>query len=198
MIYYVGDTHFGHENIIKYCRRPFADAATMDQVMYEAIRLIDTGRNTLYHVGDFAFGPGKLYKKYGELLYAERHTLIMGNHDRLSDPSDRRKVQTWFRTIVGTREAWRTNQLVVEDKLPGAPVKVLLSHLPQRDLRGCAYNVYGHFHNNLFTQPEREAEWLWALKDERYLNAGVEITDYMPMTLAQLIQANEEAPTKVW
>ena len=33
MKYYIADTHFGHENIIKLCGRPFADAEEMDRVI---------------------------------------------------------------------------------------------------------------------------------------------------------------------
>ena len=29
-LFFTADTHFGHANIIRYCGRPFADAAAMD------------------------------------------------------------------------------------------------------------------------------------------------------------------------
>jgi len=200
MIYYISDTHFYHDNIRKYCQRPFDNTHHMNATMARNIRSVDTAQNRLIHCGDFTFRPKALHETFGELMYPEHNTLILGNHDRLRSPAEIRIVQTWFHTLIGTHKLWRTNSLVVEDKLPSGPVKVLVTHLPAqpREMGDFDYNVYGHFHNNLFLQPEREVDWLWVLRDSRYLNAGVEITEYMPQTLAQLIQSNEEAVTRAW
>lgn len=198
MIYYIADTHFGHENIMHYCNRPFGSVKEMDQAMADAIHRIDTERNTLIHAGDFVFGITRFYREFGRLQFPEKNILIVGNHDRVTQNTERKMVGTWFANIIGTRGEWRETTWVVQDKTPGKPVQVLVSHLPQRNLRGCDYNVYGHFHNNLYRQKERERDWLWVLEDKRYLNAGVEVTGYMPMTLPQLIEANEEALTNVW
>ena len=35
MIYFTADTHFGHENVIRFCRRPYATAAEMDEALVE-------------------------------------------------------------------------------------------------------------------------------------------------------------------
>lgn len=200
MIYYIGDTHFGHKNIIKFCNRPFGSVDEMDVAMVQAIRLLDREHNRLIHAGDLTFNPSQFHRRFGELAYPENNVLVMGNHDRARDAQELRKLNSWFGTVVGTAATWAINRYWVQDKLPGRVVKVMVSHLPQVDLLGADYNVYGHWHNNLFTQPEREEEskWLWVLKDPRYLNAGAEITQYRPMSLADLIEANEEALTRVW
>ena len=33
MIYFIADTHFGHENVIKFCDRPFACADEMNEAL---------------------------------------------------------------------------------------------------------------------------------------------------------------------
>ena len=35
MIYFTADTHFGHENVIRFCGRPYATAVEMDEAMIE-------------------------------------------------------------------------------------------------------------------------------------------------------------------
>ncbi|MCD8157335.1 MAG: hypothetical protein LUD77_00105 [Clostridiales bacterium] len=55
MVYFTADTHFGHENIIKYCSRPFPDAKAMNEFMIEAWNSRVTGRDTVYILGDMFF-----------------------------------------------------------------------------------------------------------------------------------------------
>lgn len=33
MIYFIPDTHFEHENVIKYCKRPFSDIRKMNETL---------------------------------------------------------------------------------------------------------------------------------------------------------------------
>ena len=35
MIYFTADTHFGHENVIRFCGRPYTTAAEMDEALVE-------------------------------------------------------------------------------------------------------------------------------------------------------------------
>ncbi|MBL8880695.1 MAG: hypothetical protein JNG88_16400 [Phycisphaerales bacterium] len=54
MIWFTADTHFGHANIIKHCRRPFASVEEMDETLLRNINARVGRSDTLYHLGDFA------------------------------------------------------------------------------------------------------------------------------------------------
>ena len=81
MIYLTSDTHFGHTNILKYCNRPFKDVYLMNKTLTENWNSIITPEDTVYHLGDFAFGG---ISKYLPELNGDI-TMIRGNHDRDSD-----------------------------------------------------------------------------------------------------------------
>ncbi len=36
-IWYTADTHFGHENIIRFCKRPFRSAGHMDDMLIASL-----------------------------------------------------------------------------------------------------------------------------------------------------------------
>ncbi len=54
--WFTADTHFGHENIIKHCDRPFQSANHMDPVLIESVWAKVAPQDTLWVVGDFAVG----------------------------------------------------------------------------------------------------------------------------------------------
>ena len=55
--WYTADPHFGHENVIEFCERPFANTEQMDQVLLTNLRDRVGPEDDLWIVGDFAFGP---------------------------------------------------------------------------------------------------------------------------------------------
>lgn len=84
-VWYTADTHFGHDSIIKHCKRPFESAAQMDAVLIENLCARVGPQDTLWIVGDFAFGPKAKDRKWLSNLFSrlpgkEKH-LIVGNHD---------------------------------------------------------------------------------------------------------------------
>lgn len=52
MIYFIADTHFGHENVIRFCSRPFSCAAEMDEALIKNWNRRVCGHDTVYIVGD--------------------------------------------------------------------------------------------------------------------------------------------------
>jgi calcineurin-like phosphoesterase family protein len=80
-IYLISDAHWGHENIIRYCGRPFANAAEMTEKMIANWNSVVDEKTTVISLGDMFVGceldlideviPQLKYKKW---IY------VRGNH----------------------------------------------------------------------------------------------------------------------
>jgi len=133
-IWVVSDTHFGHENIIRFCNRPFTNAEEMDEVLVENWNKVVKDEDIVYHLGDVYFAQG--HKHLSKLKGRKR--LILGNHDEGKD----KRLTDIFQKIL----MWR---MFPEFGL-------LLSHVPlhesslRRGEKGDSklLNVHGHIHQN--------------------------------------------------
>jgi calcineurin-like phosphoesterase family protein len=97
-IWVTADQHFGHENIIKYCERPFKNAHHMDRTLIRNFNELVAPEDTTYMLGDFTMvGPQRA--NYVERLLRKLHgtkILILGNHDRIRPI---RLVELGFRSV---------------------------------------------------------------------------------------------------
>jgi calcineurin-like phosphoesterase family protein len=75
------DTHFGHENIIRYCGRPYRTLGEMDYDMARRWNERVGVDDLVYHLGDFAMGDPERWPDYRAQLHG-RIILVRGNHDR--------------------------------------------------------------------------------------------------------------------
>ncbi len=84
-----GCTHFGHANIINLANRPFDDVAAMDAALLANWNAVVGERDTVYHLGDFAFRDGDAYaaKLNGRKVW------LQGNHDPKGWGADYKKVR---------------------------------------------------------------------------------------------------------
>lgn len=58
------DTHYGHENIIAYCNRPYGSAAEMSYDFARRWNDIVAPEDLVYHLGDFAMGDPDGWPRY--------------------------------------------------------------------------------------------------------------------------------------
>ena len=77
MIYFTSDTHFGHENIIGYCERPFKNADEMDEVITSNWNALVGEDDKVYHLGDFTFGGKRAARDYFRRLNGR--IFVLGN-----------------------------------------------------------------------------------------------------------------------
>lgn len=75
-IFFTSDTHFGHKNIIDYCKRPYASVEEMDAALEKNWNETVKPNDKVYHLGDFAFHNYEIIDRLnGHII------LIPGNHD---------------------------------------------------------------------------------------------------------------------
>ena len=54
--YFTSDTHFNHENIIKYCKRPFSSIDEHDEALIKNWNDVVPEDGIVFHLGDVGFG----------------------------------------------------------------------------------------------------------------------------------------------
>lgn len=193
-VFVLADPHFGHANIIKYCHRPFADAATMDAALIANWNETVPADADVWVLGDMTIKPDKL----GGLLARlnGRKVLVAGNHDQPHPVSlnnkGRRPEQLADYARAYCEAGFDAVHLFGAFTLPDFG-RVRVCHYPYADgpdwlgVRfpddGQTPLLHGHVHD----------KWRF---NGRMLNAGVEVQDYRPITLRQvrdLFRAEREA-----
>ena len=79
-IFVTADTHFNHENIIKYCNRPYENVQDMNEDIIKKWNEVVGKDDIVYHLGDYGFGSKEELQKIFNRLNGKKY-LIMGNHD---------------------------------------------------------------------------------------------------------------------
>ncbi len=173
MIYFIADTHFGHENVIKFCDRPFACADEMNEALISNWNERVNGNDTVYIIGDMFFRcrePESILKR----LRGKKH-LIVGNHD------------TEWMSKVDTDKYFRSVNLMFE--MTDGAHAITLCHYPllswKHQMR--SFMIHGHIHNNTDMD-----FWPLLVSRENVLNAGVDINGFRPVTFNELIANNAE------
>jgi calcineurin-like phosphoesterase family protein len=183
--------HYGHENIIKYCDRPYRDSVEMDQALLENYCSVVKEGDLVYFLGDHVMGN----RKNGlELIKSLPGTkiAIRGNHDydhSLHKQSIRDKwipiYKDTFDTVI---EGWSVIQTWGDRTIK-------MSHFPttfqfdgdrkyeayRPDMDDCDWLLCGHVHNAWKAQPEN-----------RTVNVGVDVWSYFPVSQEQLLDYMDE------
>ena len=174
MIYFTGDQHFGHANIIKHCNRPFSSVDEMDKSLLEKWNNRVKKNDTVYILGDLFFRNAVPCEEYLQSMNGKKH-LIVGNHDK-----------GWMKK-VDMNQYFETVASMVE--IGDGARKLVLCHYPMMTWEGVAkgtYMIHAHIHNNT------NADYFPLLqKMPNILNAGVEINNYEPVTFETLVKNNQ-------
>ena len=131
-IFLIGDCHFGHRNIIKYCNRPFRDIEDMTEKLIKNWNSVVGKNDIIYVVGDFALCGKQKIIEIGNLLNG-RKRLILGNHDGASIATYR---EAGFEFVYN-------HSIVLDDFY-------IISHIPMVGISVNApfANVFAHVHDD--------------------------------------------------
>lgn len=169
MNYYLSDLHFGHENIIKLCNRPFSNVDEMNNYMLDKINEICKKEDTLYILGDVASSSGYLVPLLKQINC--QLVLIVGNHDihQLKYNSFRKcfKEICYYKTVID------------------GDYHIFLSHYPVVEWDGFYrgnYLFYGHVHNATTGGASIMQMFPQAV------NVSVDVQEFLPHTAEELIR----------
>lgn len=174
-IFFTSDTHFGHANIIRLCNRPFKDVEDMTEELIKRWNSVVSEGDTVFHLGDFAFGGSTLWNSVVSRLNGQIY-LIYGNHDRKN------------------LRAGYLNKFV--DVLPQMQIEVegrsvYLNHYPflcyggsWRNEKDAVWQLFGHVHSGP-TSSGLDCDRLGNLFPYQY-DVGVDNNNYTPVSWEQV------------
>lgn len=133
----ISDTHFGHENIIQYCNRPFKTVEEMDSALIKNWNETVSNKDVVIHLGDFAFCSKERAREICSELNG-RKILIKGNHDNWPDE---------FYKEIGFD--YISKYPIIWGGTPDNNGFYMMSHAPLLLSETTPYfNFYGHVHND--------------------------------------------------
>lgn len=167
--FFTADTHFGHNNIIKYCNRPFSSVEEHNEVLINNWNSVVKPEDFVYHLGDFCFKDNDFDKYFnqlnGQIIFVE------GNHDKVA----RKHRDKFF-------EYWRQYKEVKINEQ-----RITLCHYALRVWNKShwgSWHLYGHSHGSLPDDPHA-----------RSFDVGVDCHNYYPISFDRV---KEIMDSKLW
>ena len=160
MNFYTADPHFFHENILKFCKRPFQTVDAMNgHILYNCQSTVGP-TDDLWILGDLAVCHINMADQLSEMLSSipGRKHLIVGNHDK-----------PWIRRL----KEWSSVHDLLEINDLGS--RTVLCHYPMVTWPGARHGsiqLFGHVHQNF-------------PGTRNCVNIGVDQWDFRPVTLQE-------------
>lgn len=197
------DTHYGHRNIIGYCKRPWLYLHTdnrlseaegkpyvipdevlkaHDDALVERTNAVLGPDDILIHAGDVAWGKDAL-TEYRRRLDVKTVYVAVGNHD-----DDDALVEVFGKDYVAER--W-----MFEIHGPGGNRTLVVDHYPGhswRDSHKACVQLFGHVHGKLDRRHETNAGWLMSA------DAGVDSRDFRPWLWHEQISPMADSRRAAW
>lgn len=162
----ISDTHFGHDNVIKYSNRPFKDVEEMNERLVELWNKTVSNDDYVIFLGDFALGQKENIYKYGSRLNGHK-IIVLGNHDRRKD----------FYLEAGFEQVVKRFDMSAEQT--GLDYNIIFTHHPYLGIQSNERNIHGHIHDKKLDD---------SFDTDKYFNASVENINYRPVKIKDIIE----------
>lgn len=175
-IFFTSDTHFGHENIIKYCNRPFTNKDEMNEALIKNWNSVVKNNDIVFHLGDFMFGNINRFWEYRSRLNGNIY-LIHGNHDY--ELMDKGNIDGGFELVVPQMN------IVIDGQ------KIYLNHFPLLTFDGIykekpSWQLFGHVHSNKEKPGLSADEWRLKYLLPNQYDVGVDNNHYTPISFSEV------------
>jgi len=166
-VFLISDSHFDHQNIIRYTNRNFSDYHSMNRTMLHRWNSEVQENDSVLFIGDLTYGrdskgiPFWLSRLHGNI------TMIKGSHDKIEE----------------VKEFHRITKLTLENH-PEIPF--LLIHDPKeiKSSEWKGWKIHGHIHNNNYEK------YPFINGEEKTINVSAELLDYTPLNIEKLFELN--------
>jgi calcineurin-like phosphoesterase family protein len=173
--HFISDEHYGHRNIIDFCKRPFTDIYHMRETLIKNHNEVVKPEDAVIHIGDM-YWNNLTEQECLEIRMRLNgtHYYIMGNHEKqMTRSSTLRSTFVWVQDVMNLQ-------------IPGyAPI--WLSHYAHRvwpaSHKG-SYHLFGHSHAEL--QPDGSLS----------LDVGVDNQNFYPISLEDVDKKMKEISNK--
>lgn len=174
-LFYSSDPHFFHENIIKFCGRPFENSRRMNEELVERHNAVVKPQDHWWCLGDLSMERGSLRSAQAQKLIRlvrsmnGHKRLILGNHDQFP-------VSVYLECGFEKIKAYHKHDGMMFVHIPIHAASIAKSRAI----------VHGHIHNNQgrdfkpvcrIDKTTQEVSWV------PFINISVEVTDYTPVSL---------------
>lgn len=172
-LYFTSDCHFFHENIIKYCERPFDGIWDMMAQMITEWNKIVPKDAVVINCGDIAMKASKQQIRRVLEQLNGIHYLVQGNHDRLNSiPTD------CFVSIQDTLTIFVTGDDEIKEQI------IFASHFPHIHWPGShrgTWHVYGHIHSTPNQKRQDELKY-----SPNQYDVGMDNNNFKPISFNEL------------
>jgi calcineurin-like phosphoesterase family protein len=191
--FFTADTHFGHKNVIPYCKRPYENVEEMNEDLIKRWNEVVKPHDVVWHLGDFAFQNKEKTQETIARLNGHK-VLLKGNHDgrtvtfyldagfaEVHKLPYGASVPFWlYKDTRGTTEvAFEMSHFPFADVMGDYDQRdYLVERAPTRERLRKTVLVHGHVHEAWATRPN-------------LVNVGVDVHDLRPIPLGKVLELVE-------